>query len=65
MAGILIHAATPQCATPKGGLIGAVILLVLVLMIIGCAVGWSRASNRAHRAEATLEAIRGSQAPTS
>ena len=60
---IPISAATPQCATRTGSLIGAVILLVLVLAILACAVGWARASNRAHRAEATLAAIRGDRPP--
>ncbi|HTU28832.1 MAG TPA: hypothetical protein VMF07_05595 [Solirubrobacteraceae bacterium] len=59
----LLVAATPQCATPKGTLIGGITLLVLVLLIIGCSLGWARASNRAHRAEAALEALRAANAP--
>lgn len=58
----LILAATPQCATAKGTTIGGVILGVMLIAILVCLIGWIRATNRAHRAEGALEAIRATPA---
>lgn len=52
----LILATTP-CATPnRTG--GAIILAVILLALIVCAIGWSRAAKRASRAEGALDALR-------
>jgi uncharacterized membrane protein YciS (DUF1049 family) len=52
-----ILASTPQCATATGHLIGTLLLAAFVLAILICAIGWSRASSRANRAEGALDAL--------
>jgi hypothetical protein len=53
-----IFAARENCVTHAGHITGIVILCVILLMLLTCAVGWSRALSRAHRAEGALEVLR-------
>ena len=59
---ILVFAVTPQCATSTGRLIGGLLIAAFALAILVCAIGWSRAANRASRAEGELKALRQSSA---
>lgn len=56
--GMIYLASVPQCATSTGRTIGAILIAVFVLAILICAIGWSRAANRASRAEGELRALR-------
>ena len=49
-AALTLASMTPQCATTAGGIIGGVLIGAFILAIVVCAIGWSRAANRAGRA---------------
>ena len=56
----VLSAARENCVTQAGHVTGVVILIVILLMLLVCAVGWARALSRAHRAEGALEVLRDS-----
>ena len=59
----ILVTATAQCATASGRLTGLIIIAAGLLSIFVCALGWTRALVRAHRAEGELRGLRQSMGP--